>query len=228
MNQSRLSISRESGKSDRGRLQGLIPGRLASVVSVTIAVAAVGLLAGCGGSSNSSGLAATKTQAAAPTTAPAANSGSSAAPAPAGSSTAPSSATSSPAPADTAGNGTLEGSYTFDITNTYEAPLGPTAPTQANIISVSTGGNCDVVYNGLLGSCNQERIIQLPNGSVPTYSACTTGTIYVPNVNAVQGTAFCIEETSGRVAGITVASVGTSSSYVSLKVIVWQYVAPAT
>ena len=226
MDQSRLSFSRQSRKSDRGRLQGLIPGRLASAVSVTIAVAAVGLLAGCGCSSNSSGLAATKTQAA--TTAPAANSGSSAAPAPAGSSTAPSSATSSPAPADTAGNGTLEGSYTFNITNTYEAPLGPAQPTQSNIVSVSSGGTCDLIYNGLLGSCNQEKIISLPSGSTPTYTACTTGTIYVPNVSPVQGAAFCIEETSGRVAGITVASVGTSSSYVSLKVIVWQYVAPAT
>ena len=40
-----------------------------------------------------------------------------------------------------------------------------------------------------------------------------------------RGTSFCIIETSGQVAGVTVASVSSSSSYVSFKVTVWKYVA---
>jgi hypothetical protein len=43
-------------------------------------------------------------------------------------------------------------------------------------------------------------------------------------MSADQGTAFCIVETSGRVAGITVASVSTSPYYLVLKVTLWQYV----
>src|SRR5580658_1448975 len=112
MNQSYPSF-RRSRKSDPGRLAGFVPDRLASVVSVIIALTAVGLVAGCGTSSSTSS---SKPPAASSTvTTPAANSGSSAAPAPVGSSTAPSSATASPAPASTVGNGTLQGSYTFNL-----------------------------------------------------------------------------------------------------------------
>jgi hypothetical protein len=158
-------------------------------------------------------------------TTPAANSGSSAAPAPVGSSTAPSSATASPAPASTVGNGTLQGSYTFNLTNGYTAPLGPTAPTQGQIIQ--GGSSCDISYSGYLYSCDSERIITLAGGSTPSYSACTTGTIFAGYEAATAGTAFCIVET-GRVAGISVASVDSSSDYVTLKVTVWQNVTPAT
>lgn len=69
--------------------------------------------------------------------------------------------------------------------------------------------------------------ITLPGGSTPSYSACTTGTVFANSENTTAGTAFCIEET-GRVAGVTVVSVNSSSSYITLKVSVWQNVTPAT
>ena len=114
------------------------------------------------------------------------------------------------------------GSYSFNLTASYAAPLGPTAPPQAEI---TAGGYCDVQYNGVIYSCNYERIVSLPSGTTPTYSACTTGTIFVSSVNATQGNVFCIIETSGRMAGVTVAAAGSSpNNYVNLKVIVWKYV----
>jgi hypothetical protein len=130
----------------------------------------------------------------------------------------------SAAPVPTVSNGTQLGTYTFDLTNGYAAPLSDTAPGQTQMVQVNSAGTCDVVYNGGLGTCNQEKIISQPNGSVPTYASCTGGTIFLDGVSAVQGTSFCIIETNGRVAGVTVASVGTSSAYVSLKVTVWAYV----
>ena len=122
----------------------------------------------------------------------------------------------------TAANGTQLGAYAFDLTNGYSAPLGATAPTQSEMAS---GGSCDVQYDGYVYSCNQEKMISLPDGSTPSYSACTTGTIFVGEVAATQGNVFCIIEPNGSVAGITVASAGTSPSYyVSLVVTVWKYV----
>jgi hypothetical protein len=122
----------------------------------------------------------------------------------------------------TAGNGTQLGAYAFQLTNGYSAPLGATAPTQAEIAS---GGSCDIEYNGEIYSCNQEKIVSLPNGSTPSYSACTTGTLFVNDVDPTEGNVFCIIETSGSVAGVSVASAGsTPNYYISVKVTVWQYV----
>jgi hypothetical protein len=124
------------------------------------------------------------------------------------------------------GNGTLEGSYTFNLTYDYAAPLGSTAPTQAQIVPAGNG-SCDISYEGYLYSCNSERMITLAGGSVPSYSACTTSTVFAGSENNTSGTAFCIEET-GKVAGVTVVSVNTTSSYITLKVSVWQNVTPPT
>jgi hypothetical protein len=67
-------------------------------------------------------------------------------------------------------------------------------------------------------------MISLPAGTTPTYSACTTGTVFEDNASPAQGTSFCIIETSGRVAGVTVTSMGSSLSYAGLQVTVWKYV----
>jgi len=67
-------------------------------------------------------------------------------------------------------------------------------------------------------------MVSLPNGSTPTYSACTTGTVFEDSAPLTQGTAFCIIETSGRVAGVTITSIGNSSAYVGLNVTLWKYV----
>jgi hypothetical protein len=205
-----------SRHNDPRHLTDPVPGRLAWFATLAVALTVTGLIAGCSTASSGKSSAATKTVSSSPTF-------SASAPAsPTVSAPAPSPAASSPAPADTAGNGTEVGAYTFNLTQVYSAPLGPTAPTQSEIAS---GGSCDVQYNGEIYSCNSEKIISLPSGSTPTYSACTTGTIFVDGVNPTKGNAFCIIETSGQVAGVTVAGVGTSpNNYITLKVTVWKYV----
>jgi hypothetical protein len=224
------SFWQPSRRGNNRRLADSVPRRLARFTALTVALIAAGLVAGCSATSSNSAAAVAPKAAAASVTASAA---ASATPTPLSPTASPlttspvtaSPATSSPAPLSTVGNGTQLGAYTFDLTNAYAAPLGPNAPTQAEMLQVNSAGSCDIVYNGDIGSCNQEKMISLPNGSVPTYSACTTGTIFETSVTPARGTSFCIIETSGQVAGVTVASVSSSSSYVSFKIAVWKYVA---
>jgi|GEM_PF-2867182 hypothetical protein len=197
---------------------------------LAVALTAAGLVAGCSGTTSSSPAAALAPKGAGSTAAsqaaPATPTSLSPAASPVTSPAISPSATSSPVPASTVGNGTLEGTYSVQLTEPYSAPLGATAPTQAQI---AAGAACDVYYNGQLTSCNSEKIVSLPNGSTPSYSACTASTLFVDSASANQGTAFCIIETSGRVAGISVAAAGnTPSYYVTLKVSVWQYVVPSS
>jgi len=197
---------------------------------LAVALTAAGLVAGCSGTTSSSPAAALAPKGAGSTAAsqaaPATPTSLSPAASPVTSPAISPSATSSPVPASTVGNGTLEGTYSVQLTEPYSAPLGASAPTQAQI---AAGAACDVYYNGQLTSCNSEKIVSLPNGSTPSYSACTASTLFVDSASANQGTAFCIIETSGRVAGISVAAAGnTPSYYVTLKVSVWQYVVPSS
>ena len=197
---------------------------------LAVALTAAGLVAGCSGTTSSSPAAALAPKgagsAAASQAAPATPTSLSPAASPVTSPAISPSATSSPVPASTVGNGTLEGTYSVQLTEPYSAPLGASAPTQAQI---AAGAACDVYYNGQLTSCNSEKIVSLPNGSTPSYSACTASTLFVDSASANQGTAFCIIETSGRVAGISVAAAGnTPSYYVTLTVSVWQYVVPSS
>jgi hypothetical protein len=221
------SLQRPSRKMNKRYLAESIARRLSRSAALAVAVTVAGLLVGCsaGSSSGAAGVA-PNGAATSPTASAAATSAQSQQPptsAPATSAPATAStATTSPAPVSTVGNGTQLGAYAFQLTNGYSAPLGPTAPTQAEMAS---GASCDVQYNGAIYSCNQEKIISLPNGSTPSYSACTTGTLFVSGVNATQGNVFCIIETNGSVAGITVTAAGSSPNYyVSLKVTVWKYV----
>jgi hypothetical protein len=197
---------------------------------LAVALTAAGLVAGCSGTTSSSPAAALAPKGAGSTAAsqaaPATPTSLSPAASPVTSPAISPSATASPVPASTVGNGTLEGTYSVQLTEPYSAPLGASAPTQAQI---AAGAACDVYYNGQLTSCNSEKIVSLPNGSTPSYSACTASTLFVDSASANQGTAFCIIETSGRVAGISVAAAGnTPSYYVTLKVSVWQYVVPSS
>jgi NAD(P)-dependent dehydrogenase (short-subunit alcohol dehydrogenase family) len=50
------------------------------------------------------------------------------------------------------------------------------------------------------------KIVSLPNGSTPPYSACTHGHAIRERCGSDGGECFCIIETSGSVAGVTVAS----------------------
>jgi hypothetical protein len=121
----------------------------------------------------------------------------------------------------TAGNGTqLAPSYLFQLTNSYSAPLGLTKPTQAQI---GRGvASYDIFYYDAFQPGPGEKMLSLPNGSTPTYTACATDTVFVGSASATPGTAFCIVETTGRVAGVTVTSINGSPNYAVLKVTLWQ------
>jgi hypothetical protein len=124
-------------------------------------------------------------------------------------------------------NGTKLGKYSFQLPSGYSAPLGPTAPTQSEI--GASGGSYDVDWPSPLEPLypgNDEQMVGLPNGSSPTYSSCTSNTTLETAAPTDEGTAFCIIETTGRVAGVVVTlAVHSANSYVTLQVTVWKNVA---
>jgi hypothetical protein len=141
-------------------------------------------------------------------------------PSPAVSRESPTAGPTLPEDASTAGNGTQLGSYSFPLTGAYSAVLGPTEPTQAQI---GQGlASYDITYFYGFHPGPGENMWILPNGSTPTYSACATDRIPVGSAPQTQGTAFCILETTGRMAGITVTSMNNSPNYAVLQVTLWQ------
>lgn len=133
------------------------------------------------------------------------------------------SATPTPSPdgSATASNGTQLASYSFQLTNGFSAPLGLTAPTQTQM---GPPGSSDITFNGIISAGVGERMVSLPDGSTPTYSACATDTVFVTQISQAPGVAFCIIETTGRIAGVTVTSVNNSPNFVdvALKATLWQ------
>jgi hypothetical protein len=209
-------------KGSRGRHAGL--GR-AGITSLAVlgTLTGAGLVAGCGSHhaaspSSAPTVVVTKTVAAASASATA----STAAVAPVSASGSASPVPSGPGA--TTGDGTLLGTYSFQLTNGYGAPLGPAAPTQPQMVSVNSGGAFDLMYNGDIGAGSDEKMINLPNGATPTYSACTTGTAFIEGATPNKGTAFCIIETNGQMAGVVISGLGSSPATASFKVTVWKYV----
>jgi hypothetical protein len=122
----------------------------------------------------------------------------------------------------TAANGTLLGSYTFNLPEGYSAPLGPTAPTQSQIAS---GATPDIVWNGGLEAGTGDRLISVPIGTQTTYNLCAGDTDFEFQAEPSQGTVFCLVESTGRIVGVTIASVTAlpvSSGYAVMNVQVWQ------
>lgn len=151
--------------------------------------------------------------------------------APAASAQAVTSPTGAPSPAasptDSAvsADGQLLGSYAVTLPRDGTAPLGPAAPTQAQILA---GTDYDIVWNyedggAPVGAGSGEQILGLPNGSTPTYQACKTDTLATNTESSNPGTAFCIIETSGRMAGVVVKSVdiGVNPVNIVVSVQVW-------
>jgi hypothetical protein len=137
------------------------------------------------------------------------------------SSSAADGATPSPAAQSTVGNGTLDASYSFKLVNGYSAPLGLTAPTQAQI---AASGNYDLYYNGSMEPGSSEKMVELQNGTTPTYSACTANTTFVSGLQPEVGMSACIVETSGYMAGVTVTATGTSPYSITVRVTLWKNV----
>jgi hypothetical protein len=118
-------------------------------------------------------------------------------------------------------NGTQLGAYTFELPQAHGTPLGPTKPTLSQFIDLGPG---DILYDGNITPGNGDQLLELPGGSTPTYQSCTNNTLVENSAPATAGTAFCVVET-GRIAGVTVSSVGTTQPYdyyIALNVTVWQ------
>ena len=131
----------------------------------------------------------------------------------------------SPAQTGASSDGRLLGSYTVTLPRNGSAPLGPKAPTQAQVLA---GANYDVIWasdlgGSPLGAGTGDQILGLPNGSTPTYQACKTDTLATSSESNNPGTAFCIIETAGRMAGVVVKSVDISVNPINivLGVTVW-------
>jgi hypothetical protein len=107
----------------------------------------------------------------------------------------------------------------------YTAPLGATKPTLAMMAQYGSGSSYDVEFSNefdALFPASGEQMLKLPSGSTPTYATCTANTLVVEDEPANPGTAFCIKETSGLMAGVTVVTTGASPNSVTLKVILWK------
>lgn len=138
-------------------------------------------------------------------------------------------ATSSASPAASLGttaDGTLMGSYTFTLPQYGSAPLGATTPDQAQILS---GTGKDVIWNTGAGGAplqtgGGDQMLSLPNGSTPTYQMCKTDTLTSGEESYNAGTAYCIIEATGRIAGVVVQSANTAQSPWSLvlHVTIWE------
>jgi hypothetical protein len=129
--------------------------------------------------------------------------------------------------ASTASNGTEVASYTFTMVAGYTAPLGTTKPTLAMMAQYGSGSSYDTEFSGefdALFPASGEQMLKLPSGSTPAYAACTASTLVIQNEPANPGGAFCIDETSGLMAGITVVTTGASPTSVTLKVTLWKNV----
>ena len=130
----------------RGRIGELGPAWISAIAAVIVALTGAGFFAGRVSAPASSGTQADRVSTTTVPTAAPVSAGTSASASPSGA-------------AATTGNGTLLGSYSFQLTNGYNAPLGPTAPTQSQI---AAGGAYDVGYNGDLYAGDNEKMISLP------------------------------------------------------------------
>jgi TIR domain len=150
-----------------------------------------------------------------------------------GSPSASSSADGSPSgqpPGSPAATGTeLESSYTLplQVTDAVAIPLGPEKPTPEQVESGWSGNLTDgrdlgyyPDYESQLKAAPGEQIIQLPDGTTPTYTACTSSYNFQPYLTAKKNAAFCIEENSGRLAGVFMKYYSLHS--VTLAVTVWK------
>jgi hypothetical protein len=123
-------------------------------------------------------------------------------------------------------NGTLLGSYTFTLPGYGSAPLGTTAPTQAQILA---GTGKDVIWNTGAGGAplqtgGGDQMLSLSNGATPTYQTCKNDTITSDEESYNVGTTYCLIETTGKMAAVSVVSSDATQPPLSivLHVLVWQ------
>jgi len=146
-------------------------------------------------------------------------------PSPAGSSGASSSASpaaTSSSGAGTASNGKQLGSYSVKIPPGYSVPLGAAAPTQAQFTANGSVTGDDLYFSGsAFQPANNDKMLMLPNGVVPTYQKCVADTVFIGSADATPGTAFCIIGAAAMV-GVTVKSFSSAQTYVLVHATVWK------
>lgn len=122
-----------------------------------------------------------------------------------------------------ASNGSELGSYEVDLPQGYSIPLGASKPTQSQFDSSQQTGDLD--YNDVYGTyqvLGSDKMVQLPDGTTPTYQACTGATAFTSAINGGSlRVAFCILE-NGKIAGVEVVSQSSTTSDYSLQVTVWR------
>lgn len=118
-------------------------------------------------------------------------------------------------------NGAELGSYDINLPIGYSVPLGPMRPTQSQFVN---GGGGDIGTNSIGGIYpgNGNKMLNLPDGTTPTYQQCADDTLFENQVNAKPGVTFCLVEV-GKIVGVTVTSVSSMQPYyATLHVTVWQ------
>lgn len=222
-----MTTSNKPPKSPRARIGQLGLASITAITGVVVVLAAAGFFAGRISAPKADRVAqpATTVTVTAPSTAVPASADlptGTVALTPSPSPSASSSGTESPGPGSTSSNGTELGSYNVKIPPGFGVPLGPAAPTQSQF--VSGGGVGDLYYSGNeFDPEGADKMLMLPNGSTPTYRACTADTVFTGSASNTPGTAFCLIET-GTMASVTVKSVSPTQSYILVHVNVWKNV----
>jgi hypothetical protein len=122
----------------------------------------------------------------------------------------------------TSPNGTQLGSYSIELPMDLGVLIGPMKPTQSQFSKSGVGDIEQDYYD--VSALNGDKMLSLAGGTTPTYRMCTADTLYENQTSGITpGTAFCLVETAGRMAGVTVSSVSsTQPFYIVLNVTIWQ------
>jgi hypothetical protein len=119
-------------------------------------------------------------------------------------------------------NGSELGSYIVDLPQEYSIPLGASKPTQSQFDSSEQNGDLDYQITGTYRPLGNDKMVQLPSGTMPTDQACTSSTAFTSYIiGGNLGIAFCILE-NGKIAGIQVVSQSSTTSDYFLRVTVWR------
>jgi hypothetical protein len=119
--------------------------------------------------------------------------------------------------------GTQLGSYTFQIVRGYSVPLHDTEPPkQAEYVNSNSGQ--DLSFSAMSGTINpgNASIKMISLGTTPpSYSACTTGTVFITGMRNAVGSTFCFVM-PGRVIGGKIVSNGQIvTDPVGISITVW-------
>jgi hypothetical protein len=119
-------------------------------------------------------------------------------------------------------NGSMLGTYKVELPLGYSIPLGASKPTQSQFDSSELSGDLDATYFPTYREMGSDEMVQLPDGTTPTYRGCINSTAFTNSITGGSlGVAFCIIE-NGKIAGVEVVSQSSTTSDYILQVTVWR------